>query len=153
MDNLKSIDLLNSLLVINNERMIGYETAEQETDQEDLKAFFSQCKYISQENKLGLTHEIFRLGGQPDEGRKISGNIYRIWMDVKSALTGHDRKAILDSCNYGEEVAADTYKEVLSNGLDDISNVQRTLLNAQLELLNANHYTVKGLIHLLQESN
>ena len=150
MDNLKSIDLLNTLVVINQERMTGYETAEKETESEELKALFSQCKYISQENKLALCKEVYKLGGIPDEGTKITGNFYRIWMDIKSALTGRDRQAILESCDYGEQVAADTYKEVLGNSIDEISNEQRTMLNAQLVLLNANHYTIKGLIMIVE---
>jgi uncharacterized protein (TIGR02284 family) len=151
MDNIKSIDLLNTLVVINQERMTGYETAEKETYHEDLKSFFSQCKYVSQQNKSELSKEVFELGGIPDEDTKITGNFYRIWMDIKAALTGSDRQAILESCEYGEKVAADTYKEVLGSSVEEISNEQRTMLNAQLNLLNANHYTIKGLIKIVLE--
>jgi uncharacterized protein (TIGR02284 family) len=151
MDNTKSIDLLNTLVVINNDRMSGYETAENETEQIDLKALFSQFKYTSQNNKAALIKEIHNLGGTPDEGTKLTGDFYRVWMDIKAALTGNDRKAILESCEYGEKVAADTYKEVLNNSVDEISNEQRTMLNAQLNLLNANHYTIKGLIKIVLE--
>jgi uncharacterized protein (TIGR02284 family) len=152
MDNTKTIDLLNTLVVINQERMTGYETAENETESEELKALFSQCKYISQQNKSQLSKEVYQLGGIPDEDTKITGNFYRIWMDIKSALTGKDRQIILESCDYGEKVAADTYKEVLNNSVDEISNDQRTMLNSQLALLNANHYTIKGLIRIVEES-
>jgi uncharacterized protein (TIGR02284 family) len=151
MNNTKSIDLLNTLVVINQERMTGYETAEKETFHEDLKALFSQCKYISQQNKSELSKEVYKLGGIPDEDTKISGNFYRIWMDIKAAVTGSDRQTILESCDYGEKVAADTYKEVLNNSVDEISNEQRTMLNHQLTLLNADHYTIKGLIKIVLE--
>ncbi len=151
MDNTKSIELLNSLVIINRERIMGYETAESETDNEELKALFSQCKYISQENKSTLSKEVYKLGGIPDEDVKISGSFHRMWMGVKTAVTGHDRQAILESCDFGEKVAADTYKEVLGNSIDEISNEQRTMLNAQLILLNANHYTIKGLIKIVEE--
>jgi uncharacterized protein (TIGR02284 family) len=151
MDNTKSIDLFNTLVVINQERMTGYETAENETESEELKALFSQCKYISQQNKSELSKEIYKLGGIPDEDTKMTGNFYRIWMDIKSALTGRDRQTILESCDYGEKVAADTYKEVLNSSVDEISNEQRTMLNHQLTLLNGNHYTIKGLIKIVLE--
>jgi uncharacterized protein (TIGR02284 family) len=151
MSNNKSVDLLNTLVVINHDRMMGYETAAKETYQEDLKALFSQFRYISQENKAQLTKEVYRLGGIPDETTKITGDFYRIWMDIKAALTGNDRQTILESCEYGEKVAADTYIEVLSNNIDEISNEQRTMLNAQLGLLNDNHYTIKGLIVITLE--
>jgi len=37
-------------------------------------------------------------------------------MDVKSAVTGKDEKAILDSNVYGEEWALKAYKEALDSG-------------------------------------
>jgi hypothetical protein len=33
--------------------------------------------------------------GTPEEGTRITGKFFRVWMDVKAALTNKDRKAIL----------------------------------------------------------
>jgi uncharacterized protein (TIGR02284 family) len=46
-----------------------------------------------------------RLGGTATEGTTTSGKLFRVWMDIKSAMTGSDRKAIINSCEYGEEAA------------------------------------------------
>jgi hypothetical protein len=40
MDNEKKIEVLNSLIVINNDRIEGYKTAEAEAKETDLKCFF-----------------------------------------------------------------------------------------------------------------
>jgi uncharacterized protein (TIGR02284 family) len=113
----KSIDVLNTLVEINNDRIEGYGTASTETEETDLKTLFAQLAQTSQHCRAELVDEVNQLGGEPVEGTKTSGKFFRAWMDVKSALTGQDRKAILNSCEYGEKVAVGTYKKVLENNI------------------------------------
>ena len=49
MDNKKSIDVLNTLIEINNDRIEGYETASKETDEPDLIKLFTQLVASSDE--------------------------------------------------------------------------------------------------------
>ena len=82
----------------------------------------------------------------------ISGNFFRVWMDVKAALTGKDRKAILNSCEFGEDAAVDTYKNALRNNLSDITAEQQTMLNAQHALIKADHDKIKSMRDALIEA-
>src|SRR3989344_995229 len=95
------IDSLNNLIQINNDRIQGYLTAAKETEEADLKELFSEMMQTSQECRRELVQEVTKLGGTPIEGTTVSGKIYRAWMDVKAALTSKDRKAILNSCEFG----------------------------------------------------
>lgn len=147
----QSIDVLNALIVINNDRIEGYMTASKETEESDLKTLFTQFEYTSQKCKAELVKEVQRLGGEPAEGTKTTGKIYRAWMDVKATLTGNDRKAILNSCEYGEDVAIEAYDNALKNNTEDISTEQQIMLNAQLQLIKADHDKVKGLRDMLVE--
>ena len=45
MDNEKTLDVFNTLIEINNDRIEGYETATAETEEQDLKVLFSQFQY------------------------------------------------------------------------------------------------------------
>ena len=74
-------------------------------------------------------------------------------MDVKSALTGKDRKAILNSCEYGEDVAVKTYKEVLENHAEDLTEDQLTMVEEQYNLIKADHDKVKSLRDSLVEAD
>ena len=141
----KTIEVLNTLITINNDRIEGYETASKETDELDLKTLFAQFISTSQKCKLELTREVNMLGGDEAEGTKVSGKFFRAWMDVKAALTGKDRKVILNSCEYGEDMALDTYNEVLENDLEHLSANQQTMIYAQKSLLKAGHDHVKSL--------
>ena len=141
----KSIEVLNSLITINNDRIEGYETASKQTDEFDLKTMFGQFISTSQKCKQELVTEVQALGGEVAEGTKTSGKFFRAWMDVKAALTGKDRKAILSSCEYGEGEALDTYDEVLENDLEHLTAEQQTLIIAQELLLEADYNRVKTL--------
>jgi uncharacterized protein (TIGR02284 family) len=146
MKNKKTIEVLNSLITINNDRIEGYETASKETEELDLKQMFAQFILTSQNCKQELVSEVMVLGGEEAEGTKVSGKFFRVWMDVKAALTGNDRKAILNSCEYGEAKATDTYDEALEYDLEHLSAKQQTMLIAQKTLLKADHNQVKALI-------
>lgn len=148
----KSIEVLNTLITINNDRIEGYETASKETDEQDLKTLFAKFISTSQKCKQELTIEVSKLGGEVTEGTMTTGKFFRVWMDVKAALTGNDRKAILDSCEYGEDVAVDTYKKALRNNLEDINVAQQTMLNAQHALIKADHDKVKTMRDALVEA-
>ena len=143
MDNEKTIEVLNTLLTINNDRIEGYQTAEKETEEQDLKTLFSQFVSTSQKCIQELKNEVIKLAGIPTEGTMTSGKLFRVWMDVKAALTGKDRKAILNSCEYGEDWAKDTYKKALENDSENLSAEQQTMIKAQHVLLVADHDKVK----------
>jgi len=140
-----AIEVLNSLVIINNDRIAGYETASSETDEQDLKTMFAQFITTSKKNKKELVVEVTKLGGEIAEGTLLSGKFYRAWMEVKVALSSKDRKAILDSCEFGEDVAVDAYTEALADNMDDITAEQQTMLIDQQLLIKADHDKVKAL--------
>ena len=153
MEDKKSIDVLNKLIEINNDRIEGYETASKETEETELKTLFAQLAQTSQECKAELINEVIQLGGDPVEGTKTSGKFFRAWMDVKSAITGKDRKAILNSCEYGEDVAVNTYKKVLENNTEDLTEDQLAMVEKQHDMIKADHDLVKSLRDSLVETN
>jgi len=145
----KTIEVLNSLIEINNDRIEGYQTAAKETKELDLKALFGQFARTSEKCRSELVNEVHKLGGTPTEGTKTTGKLYRAWMDVKSALTGQDRKAILSSCEYGEDVAVDTYKKALKDYSEYLTAEQNSMIGAQQASIKSDHNKVKGLRDLV----
>ncbi len=143
MENEKSIDVLNKLIVINNDRIEGYETAMKETDESDLQSMFNQFLATSRKCKQELVSEVSRLGGDVEEGTKTSGKFFRAWMDVKAALTARDRKNILGSCEFGEDNAVGTYDSVIKNDLSDLNTQQQTMVRNQYNLIKADHDKVR----------
>lgn len=145
MQNEKSIEVLNSLIIINNDRIEGYETASDASEESDLKTLFSQFIESSQKCRFELINQVNSLGGEVAEGTTISGKFFRAWMDVKAALSGKDRKAILNSCEFGEDSAQKTYNQAINNDFKFLTPGQQTMVNMQKDLLKADHDHVKSL--------
>jgi uncharacterized protein (TIGR02284 family) len=145
MKNNETIDALNELLEINNDRREGYEKALKETDEQDLKSIFADFARTSSRCITELTDEIISLNGKPVEGTKVSGKFFRAWMDFKAALTGRDRKAIISSCEFGEDNAVATYEKVLKNETDHLSLMQQDMVRAQYALIKADHDKIRNL--------
>lgn len=145
----KTIDVLNSLIEINNDRIYGYETASKEVEETDLKMLFSEVTETSMKCKAQLVAEVQSLGGEKTESTTTSGKIYRIWMDLKATVTGKDRKAILNSCVFGEDAAIDTYTEAL-NEEDDLTSNQHIMIAKQLLLIKADQEKIKKVRDLIE---
>jgi len=139
----KSAEVLTSLLTINNDRIKGYETALDETKDADLKSLFTQFIQTSQTAKKELETELVKLGEDPDDGTRLDGKIYRAWMDLKSAVTGNDRTAILSSCEYGEDVALNSYKDALEQ--EHLDGMYRPMIESQKTMIKMEHDRVKSL--------
>ena len=149
MENEKTIAVLNTLITINNDRIEGYETAGKDVEEQDLKALFADFSSTSKTCKQELSSEVSRLGGTAAEGTLTAGKLHRVWMDVKAAITGKDREAILNSCEFGEEFAKDTYEKALENDIENLNAEQQTMIKAQHTLLKADHDKIKFMKDLL----
>lgn len=112
----QTISLMNDLIRINNDRIEGYERAVNDTDDAKLKSLFYSMAQESRKFKNELLTEVIKLGGTPEEGTTVSGKVFRAWMDFKSAIAGKDRKAIISSCEFGEDAALHIYHEVIETG-------------------------------------
>lgn len=145
MTNDKTVDALNRLVEINNDRIEGYETAANETDEQDLKTVFGRFSQNSHTCREELANEIVSLDGTPTEGTKNTGKLFRAWMGVKAALTGDDRHAILSSCEFGEDHALQTYRDVLKDDREHLSSSQINMINTQMGLLKGDHDKVKAM--------
>ena len=141
----KSIDVLNTLIKINNDRIEGYQTATNETNEQDLKELFSQLSITSELFKSELNEEVNILGGTPAQGTKLSGKFFRVWMDIKTSIAGKDLHSILTLCEHGEDAAIDTYNEVLENESENLTIGQLLMIKKQYFLLKADHDKVKAL--------
>jgi uncharacterized protein (TIGR02284 family) len=149
MENNKIVGLLNTLVEINNDRIEGYKKAADETEQPDLKMLFGNFEQLSINCKSALSLEILKFNGVVKEGTTTEGKFFRLWMDLKAAVTGNDRKAILNSCEYGEEAAQETYSETLENGADVLLNEQKLMILDQKAALSSNLNSIKGLLEVI----
>lgn len=141
---MKTAEVLNDLVKINNDRIKGYEVGRKELKDgdEDLKALFLTMISESQKYKMALATEVGALGVDIETGTTASGTIYRGWMDVKAMFTGHDRQTVLNNCETGEDAAQHAYEMALE---EEIPANIRALISDQKTSLKASHDKIKAL--------
>jgi uncharacterized protein (TIGR02284 family) len=140
--NEKTSEILNDLIQINNDRVAGYEKAAYEADVKDtdLRSFFSELAAHSRRYANELSRYV-EISNEP-EGTSFRGKIYRVWMDVKATFSGHDRKTILASCEFGEDAAQKAYAAALTTDAD-IPGEIRQLIMDQKGSLKKSHDKIK----------
>ncbi|QEH39685.1 PA2169 family four-helix-bundle protein [Chitinophaga sp. XS-30] len=140
-----TIEVLNDLVAINNDRIAGYEKALEELAPEDadLRSLFADMIRESHDMRNALGTEVQVCGGEMETGTTNSGKIYRTWMDVKAVFTGHDRHAVLASCEAGEDAAQRAYESALT--VEDMPDYLRQILVEQKQILRVSHDRVKAL--------
>jgi len=146
MENEKVTGIINDLIQINHDRIVGYEKAidELKDNDADLRNLFNRYISESRQFEQELSTEVTRLGEKPAEGTTNSGKVYRVWMDLKAAITGKDRKTILDNCEFGEDAAQKAYDMAL-NSDTELEPSLRELIVRQKATLKAGHDEVKRL--------
>lgn len=142
--NEKIVDALNQLIQINNDRIEGYEKAAKETTDNELKMLFERFASKSNMFKSQLNSEVVKRNGKPNESTTTSGKVFRVWMDFKAALTGKDRKAILSSCEFGEDAAQEVYDDVIKAGIGLPTDIMQ-IITSQKSTLRHDHDEIKKL--------
>jgi uncharacterized protein (TIGR02284 family) len=142
--NTETSEVLNDLIRINNDRIEGYERAAKETDpaDADLRAVFSSMESESRNYVSELTRYVAQSGTEPANDTTVSGKIYRAWMDVKATFTGKDRKAILASCEFGEDAAQKAYETALKTDAELPTEIRQLIMD-QKGSLKKSHDQIK----------
>ena len=150
--NNETAEILNDLVQINNDRIEGYQTAidNLKSEDSDLKPLFVSLIGESQQCKQALSKELNLLQEDTEEGTTTSGALYRAWMDVKAVFTGHNRKSILENCEYGEDAAQKAYKDAAKE--EGLPMHLRELILEQKATLRQSHDKIKQLRDQLVES-
>jgi uncharacterized protein (TIGR02284 family) len=145
-----AIGTLNDLVKINNDRIEGYQKAVELTSDadSDLREIFNGMADESRQYANELTNYMNRLGEEAEEGTRTDGKIYRVWMGIKAAFSGKDRKSILASCERGEDAAQKAYEEALND--EDLSVSERELVMDQKSRLRVSHDKIKRLRDMQQ---
>lgn len=137
--------LLNDLILINNDRIAGYQKAMKDLLEEDsdLKILFREKANQSIRLNSELTENVTKLGIKVATGTTNAGRIYRMWMDVKTLFGGATRRVILDNCEAGEDVALLAYKRALES--DVLSPNVKAIITSHYGELKVSHDRIKAL--------
>jgi len=142
-----TLELLNDLILINNDRIEGYERAIKELkengDEGNLEPVFLRYINDSRRYKMEIGTEVQALGGDIEQGTSVGGKLHRAWIAVKETFTGHDLHNLLEECEYGEDAIRNSYEEALND--DVLPAYIIDMLDGQLQGLMDAHDEIKSL--------
>ncbi|HEX7636657.1 MAG TPA: PA2169 family four-helix-bundle protein [Noviherbaspirillum sp.] len=142
MDNDEVISTLNDLIETCKDGEDGFRTCASDVGDTTLKTFFSSRAQQCGAAAVELQNLVRAYGGDPEKSASLGGAIHRRWVDVKSAIMGHDDKAVLKECERGEDVAVASYRKALEKNLPaDV----RSVVEQQYQGVLQNHDEVRSL--------
>jgi uncharacterized protein (TIGR02284 family) len=108
------VSTVNHLLEICNERIQGYKKAAEKVKDPMLNKVF--YRYISQTE--GFVSELAKFSQEKNAmSTRPIGDAWRLWMDMKAALTNGSTEAMLGACETGEKAAIRNYEKSLEEEL------------------------------------
>jgi uncharacterized protein (TIGR02284 family) len=142
----KSVEVLNDLIEINNDRIAGFAHASKDLQDNDLdiKALFQTLREESRYNVHELSTAINKIGGEAEMNGSGSGTLHRMWLDVKATFSGHDRKSILEECERGEDAIKKAYQNALSPDNELSPEITRLIADQQTGIIAA-HNQIRAL--------
>ena len=136
MDNKKIVEGLNDLLAKNYDSERGYKNAADKTENSILAAFYRSK--ASQRYTFGhqIKQHINELGGEPDKGTSVLGDMHNAWINFKTALSFDKEESILDAIEDGEEACIKDYSGFLK--MENVpANVRSTIAQQKMQVSNA----------------
>jgi uncharacterized protein (TIGR02284 family) len=136
----KTIEILNDLILINNDRIEGYEKALKEIEESnshlELQPMFLRFIDDSRRYKTELGTEVEALGRDMEKGTSTGGKLHRAWISVKETFTGNSIHALLEECEFGEDAIKKAYEDALNEQVL-ASYIREMLQDQQAEILEA----------------
>lgn len=111
------IATLNDLIETCRDGINGFQTAAEGVSSPIAKEVFLSRVHLIQKGLGDLDAAVQRLGGEPTDHGHPTAPMHRAWINIKSAVSDGDDKAIIDEVVRGEEVAVKHYREALAKPL------------------------------------
>ena len=118
-----TIKVLNDLIDVCEDGHKGFETAAESVKDVRYKDLFrrnsmQRARFVSE-----LQDEVKRLGGKPDESGTTAGALHRGWINLRTAVTSKDEKAVLAECERGEDHAVKAFREASAKPLPETARI------------------------------
>lgn len=133
---------VDHLIEICNERKEGYKKAAENVKDFNLKTLFE--KYAQQ--SFMFSQELLHFTDKntaKDVGTRFVADSWRVWMDIKAALTSKSESAILEACVTGEDAAIRNYQDVIED--KELPQNIKSIVQKQLNEIRSARIAIKEL--------
>ena len=134
--------LINELIETSKDGEKGFSNAANDTTDPHLRGVFVEWSQRCRAGASELQEQVRALGGKPETDGSVMGAVHRGWLEMKSAVTSRDAKAILEECEHGEDYAKARYADALKK---DLPVAVREVFQRQYEGVISNHDRIRSL--------
>jgi uncharacterized protein (TIGR02284 family) len=134
---------LNDLIDVCKDGEKGYRKAAEDAKDPELKNLFLRFSQERSNFAGELQSVVADLGVKPETSGTMRAALHRGWIDVKTAVSSRDDKAVIDECETGDDVAKESYERVLQEG--NLTGTTRSMVMRQYEQVKAAHDNVRAL--------
>lgn len=135
-------DALNDLIETCKDGEYGFRSSGENVRSDDLRQLFTRRAEECGQAARDLQTEVVKLGGSAQESGSMAEAAHRGWVSVKGKLSGYTDLAVLEETERGEDVALETYRKALANGLHP---EVRPMVERQYEGVQRNHAQIRKL--------
>ena len=149
-DTSHDIRTLNSLIATTLDSVDGYTEAAKDSESSRFGTMFTGRAQERRQVVSNLQAEVSRLGGNPEDDGTVLAGAHRVFMNLKSAVTGSDDKAIVDEVERGEDHIKAKYEDALKDG--ELSAPVRTAIEQAWTSVKEGHDQMRDLKHSMEAS-
>lgn len=152
--NKEAISLLNDLIETSKDGEKGFSTSAEDVTNPEVKRFFHSRAQQCSTAVIELQTEVRVLGGDPANSSSVGASLHRVWVNLKSAVTGKSDEAVLNEVERGEDHALKAYKEALEKArAKNLPTDVIALIQKQLDGVQHNHDQIKVLRNSARAQN
>ena len=130
MNSNETVKLLNNLLEYLNDSYKGYEECSQAVEDKKMAQLFKTLSAKRQRMANELAEKVRVFNEDPKEMGSITGAAHRLFVNLKSVITGGNIDSIINEIKRGENTMINRYKEVLREELpEDIHSILNDQFN------------------------
>ena len=146
-DNSHDISILNDLIATTIDSADGYSEAAKDAGTSRFASLFTSRAA----ERRGITGDLQRavssLGGTPEDDGTILAGAHRVFVNLKSMVTGQDEKALINEVEAGEDHIKAKYESALQDSA--LSPECRSLVQMAYGSVKSGHDQMRDLKHSL----
>jgi uncharacterized protein (TIGR02284 family) len=142
------IRTLNGLIGTLIDSVDGYRESAKDVDSASLREKFTARASEREQVASTLKGQVSALGGNPEDDGTLLAGAHRAFVDLKSAVTGKDDKAVVNEVERGEDHLKSKFEDALKD--DAISSDTRAAIDTAWTSVKSGHDEMSALKHSME---
>lgn len=143
--------VLNTLIDTTIDSIKGYEESAEDTENMRHAQIFRQNAEDRRQALQTLQAALSRVGGSNDNDGSVAGSIHHAWVNLKSAITGQDDKAVVNEVERGEDYIKDKFETALED--QELSAETRRAIEQAYVSVRRGHDQARELKRMLESTS